>query len=138
MSAGDIAYAIKYLIQQDSTLSGLVGTRIYPNPIPENPTYPSIGFQQISDVQVSSHQGNSNLAQTRIQLDVWHNTYELAKAVRDNLKRVLRDYKGTVVNGIYTDRIDRIIWFNDMSLPDPVTQKQRRVIDLLILHDTTY
>jgi len=136
--ATNIEYAVKYLIQQDATLLGLVSTRIYPNPLPENPTYPSIGYQQISDVNHSSHSGSSQLATTRLQLDVWHNTYDAAKTVRDNLKRVLRDYKGTVINGTYTDRIDRIIWDNDQVMFDTETRKYHRVIDLLIWHNTQY
>lgn len=129
-----VEYAIRSLALADGQVSTLIGTRWYPNPIPEQPVYPSVGYQVISEVNVSSHQGNSNLATTRVQLSLWATTYDNALTLKEHLKRVLRDYRGTVGS----DRLDRVIWANDVSLLDPITQKQQRIIDLLVLHNTAY
>lgn len=129
-----IGYAIRALALADSGISTLLATRWYPAPLPENPVYPSVTYQIISENNVSSHQGNSNLAETRLQLNVWGTSYDNARTIKDNLKRVLRDYKGTV----NSDRIDRIIWANELTANDPLTQKQQRIIDLIIWHNTTY
>lgn len=129
-----IEYAIRSLALADTQIGNLVATRWYPNPIPENPTYPLIGYQIISENNVSSHQGNSNLAETRLQLSVWGTTYDNAVTLKEHLKRVLRDYKGLVGS----DRIDRIIWANELTTNDPITQKQQRIIDLIIWHNTLY
>lgn len=129
-----VEYAVRSLIIADATLLGLLGSRLYPAPLPEQPTYPALIYQQISDVNYSSHQGSSNLARTRLQLTIWGNSYDSVKVIRDNLKRVLRDFRGTVGG----DRLDRIIWANDIAQPDPDTRKQMRLIDLEILHDTQY
>lgn len=129
-----VGYAIRTLALADTQIGNLVGTRWYPTPLPEKPTYPAITYQIVSENNVSSHQGNSNLAETRLQLNVWSSTYDGARTLKDHLKRVLRDFKGTVI----TDRIDRIIWANEQTTNDPVTQKQQRIIDLIIWHNTTY
>lgn len=126
--------AIISLINADVTLVGLLSTRWYPLRLPENPTYPSGTYQQISDLNISSHQGNSNLADTRLQLTIWTTKYSDGVTIRDELKRVLRDFKGTVGS----DRLDRVEWANDLTMLEPETQKHQRVIDLLVWHNTVY
>lgn len=131
-----VEYAIKTLILADATLTTLWSNRYYPMRIPENPTYPCGSYQQVSQVNVSSHQGNSNLAQTRLQLTVWTSSYDQGKTIRDELKRLLRDYHSlTAVAGT---RLDRVIWDNDLANFEETTQKHQRIIDLLILHNTVY
>lgn len=125
-----IEYRIRDLALADPTIAGLIAARWYPAPLPENPTYQAVTYQQISQVNESSHSGNSNLARTRLQLSLWGTSHTALVNLRDNLKRVLRDYRGTV-GGI---RIDRIIWSNELSTNDPITSVQQRIIDLVILH----
>lgn len=127
-----IEYAVKSLALADPSIAAKVGTRWYPAPLPENPTYRAVTYQQISQVNHSSHQGSSNLANTRLQLNLWGTQHSDLIALRDDLKRVLRDYRGTA-SGI---RIDRIIWENDISLNEPETSVQQRIIDLVIFHNT--
>lgn len=127
-----IEYAIKTLALADAQVTAKVGTRWYPAPLPANPTYRAITYQQISQVNESSHSGSSNLARTRLQLNLWGQQHSDLVALRDDLKRVLRDFRGTA-SGI---RIDRIIWANDLTQTEPETQIQQRIVDLLILHAT--
>lgn len=131
-----VEYAIKSLILADATLTGLWSNRYYPMRIPEKATYPCGNYQQISQVNVSSHQGSAALAQTRLQITVWTVSYDQGKTIRDELKRLLRDYHSlTAVAGT---RLDRIIWANDLAQFEEVTQRHQRIIDLVILHNTTY
>jgi hypothetical protein len=134
----DITYAIRSLIVTDGTLFNLVGGRIYPQPIPITKVYPLISYSQVSDDTISAHTGNSNLANTRIQLDVFADTDALLTTLRDELKRRLRDFKGTVTIGLDSVRIDRLAWANDVRFVDPELQKPYRAIDLLCWHSTTY
>lgn len=129
-----IEYRIRDLALSDPTVAGLLGARWYPAPLPENPTYMALTYQEISQVNESSHSGNSNLARTRLQLTLWGTSHSALVGLRDNLKRVLRDFRGTV-GGI---RIDRIIWSNDLSTNEPDTQIQQRIVDLVILHYVQY
>lgn len=127
-----IEYVIRTIALADSAIATKIATRWYPAPLPENPTYRSVTYQQISQINHSSHDGTSNLATTRLQLLLWGLKYDDLVALRDDIKRVLRDFRG-VVSGV---RIDRVIWENDISLPEPETNVQQRVIDLRILHWT--
>lgn len=130
-----IEYAIRDLLIGDPVIVASVpAARIYPAPLKDNPTYPAITYNQVSQDNISSHSGNSNLAQTRLQLTLWAATYDTAQALRTEIKRVVRDYRG-VVRSI---RIDRVRFDNDLTGVDPDTQIQQRFIDLLIWHSTTY
>lgn len=131
-----VEYAVRSLIINDATLLGLWSTRYYPLKIPETPTLPCGSYQQISQVNVSSHSGNSNLAQTRLQVTVWTSGYDQGKTIRDELKRLLRDYHS--LTSVAGTRLDRIIWANDLAQFEPETQRYQRIIDLMVLHNTTY
>lgn len=135
-----IEYAIHALALADGVIGASVGTRWYPAPLPEPipqsgaTIYPAVTYQQISQVNLSSHQGNSNLAQTRLQISLWATLDDDGTRLRDELKRVLRDYRGTVGG----DRIDRIMWANDVAIYDPTTQIHQRAIDLMVYHYSQY
>jgi Protein of unknown function (DUF3168) len=129
-----IEYAIRDLILSDPAIVAIVGTRVYPAPLPANPVYPAITYQQISQGNVSSHSGNSHLANTRLQLTCWASSHTANSDLRDNLKRVLRDFHGNQ-SGY---RLDRVAWDNDLAQYESETAKHQRIIDLLIAHDTVY
>lgn len=134
----DIAYAVRSLIITDGVLFGLVGSRVYPQPLPPNKVYPIIGYFQVSDDNIASHSGTSNLANTRVQLDVYADTDALLTTLRDELKRRLNNFRGTVTVGLDQVRIDRLAWANDIRQNDPDLQKPYRTIDLMCWHSTTY
>lgn len=129
-----IEYKIRDLALANPTIAGTLGARWYPNPLPQSVTYPALGYQQISQVNHSSHEGSSHLATTRLQLDLWAPKHTDLTTLRDNLLLVLRDFKG-IVGGV---RIDRIKIENDSSFVEPDTNIQRRIIELLIWHYVQY
>jgi hypothetical protein len=126
-----IEYAIKAIALADLTVAGLIGTRWYPDTLPENPIYPAVVYQQISQVTIGSHTETANLAQTRLQLTLWCNTFDQAITLRNAIRTVLNDYRGSS-SGV---RIDRCQWYSDLSTSDPITQKFNRFIDLMIWHN---
>ena len=129
-----IEYAVRDLMLADASIVALLVARIFPAPLIDK-VYPAITYQQISVPEdVSSHLGTSHLANTRLQLDLWATTYDNGITLRDNVRRVLRDYHGTVG----TINIGRIKWANELSFDDPLIQIRRRTIDLLIWHYVSY
>lgn len=62
-----------------TALTALVGTRIYPQWIPDQAKYPAVTFIRISGGQVNSLTGYSCLENPRIQMDVWAETYKQAR-----------------------------------------------------------
>jgi hypothetical protein len=58
-------------------LSALVGTRIYPNRLPDNPTLPACVYQRISTLNHLAS-GDVPLIRARMQIDCWSDSYVTA------------------------------------------------------------
>jgi hypothetical protein len=102
----NIAAALnKYLLAQ-STVTALVGTRIYPLVSPVDCEYPLIVYQEISDVPYHAMGQDASIYSPRFQVSVYAQTYLSAKTVSAAVKTALRDATGTWggVGGVAVDR----------------------------------
>jgi len=125
----ELETAVYSALTGDATVSGLVGTRIYPLVAPQDAALPAIVYQRISQQARVSHSGNSCLARTRLQVLSISESYSgakaLAKAVQDVLHTrrdqaadpridviLLDDEEDgfTDTNDLYTVRQDYIAW----------------------------
>lgn len=91
----DLEQALYSILSADGTVSGLVGTRIYPNVIPQDVSLPAIAYQRISAMRVFSHGGPSCLARPRFQITCLATSYSSAKAVANAVRGALNGYVGT-------------------------------------------
>ena len=102
----------------DGTISGQVGTRVYPAISPPAVTYPLIVYSTISAVP----NGSNGCVRTRIQLDVYAATYAVVKTIRGGVQALADATKNwTYVEG-----------------PDDYEDEEevfRQVIDLIIQHE---
>jgi len=137
-----VQYAVRAIALADSQIGAQIASRWYPKPIPESMnTYPAVDYQLIDTVTESAHnnvdrtQIAPGFAKTRLQLTLWHNTYDLVETLTNHFKRVLRDYKG--IAGSPAVRIDRIQWMSERDDYDETVQKRLKIIDLVVQHDTT-
>jgi hypothetical protein len=58
----------------------IVGTRVYPNSAPDSPVKPYIVYSRLSSQEQNTLEGTGVLTQTRMQVDVWADTYGEAQA----------------------------------------------------------
>jgi len=63
-----------------AAVTTVIGTRLYPVVLPQDPDYPCVSYQRIDSVKINDLQGYSTLEDVRMQIDVWGTTY---KGVRD-------------------------------------------------------
>lgn len=77
MDAGSAVYSD---LSRDPTVSGLVGTRIYPRMIPQDADLPAIAYLIPSDPREHTHDGGRT-KRTRIQIICLGSTYAQAKSV---------------------------------------------------------
>ena len=83
-------------------VTALVSTRIYPNRVPLGTVYPAIGYSMITSGLV----GSSNCQESRIQVDMFSETYSNCKSVRDAVLAVVngrRDWGYVQGPDIYED-----------------------------------
>lgn len=128
-----IEEALFSILTNDSALSALIGTRVYPNIFPQGVTLPAISYQRISSVRLHSHSGASQLARPRFQLTCLSDSYTEAISVANALREALDGYGGVPAgvrvpvaliqnefdtyaeeNDLHTVRQDYYIWFAEV------------------------
>ena len=65
------ADAVVVYLKADPALAAWVGTRIYQAHLPQSPLYPAIVVQSVSEPRTYHARGVTDLAQTRLQVDVY-------------------------------------------------------------------
>jgi len=91
-----IESALYTLITSDSRVAALISDRIYPLLVPDKTAFPSVAYQQISEVPMKTHTGPDDLRHERYQLTIHASDYDTARAVRRALSNCLDGYVGDV------------------------------------------
>lgn len=73
----------------------LVGTRIYPLLLPQNPTLPAVTYQRISTPREAAF-GRAFFEHPRFQFNCWADDLPAAVAVGDQVKAALNLYAGAM------------------------------------------
>lgn len=115
----------------DATVASLIGTRMFPVKLPQNPTFPAVMIQTISGERVHSTDGASGLAGPRIQIDCWAESYADADAVFEAVRKRLDgkgngDIQGMFIQserddfdfelGIYNRSMDVFVWHKEATV----------------------
>lgn len=126
----------KHLIA-DNTVSGIIGTRLYPEMLPEGTALPAMVYQRISRDGLIAHDGPTGLATVRMQLTLLAASYltlrTLAEAVRvvfDGKRQTIGGSGGVVVHESYVD--------NDFGSYGELSDAMGRYVDrmdIILLHE---
>lgn len=73
----------------DPTVSGMVGLRVYPHLLPQNPTYPAITFNRVATVPVSVLTGAQEMSFHTMQVSAWSPSYGTAHIVASGIRHAL-------------------------------------------------
>jgi hypothetical protein len=124
---------IKTLLEADSGVTGLVGTRIYAGQIPQQPTLPCIGFSKVSSIDVPpiSASAGQNIAQGRIQVTAFAADYPATKTVLEAVYQALR-YRSGLIATVTVISVLPDVEGPDIYDPDLAQFYQSR--DFLITH----
>jgi hypothetical protein len=115
-------------------VSNLIGSRIYPNIVPQKAPMPAVTYQQISGPRLHDMQGAVGLAKARYQINCWAVSYAGAKELAETIRLTLNGYRSSgVIKFIrqadegdlpktlpgldqltrYGKRLDFFIWFEE-------------------------
>jgi len=78
-----------------SSVTSIVGTRIFPGVRPQGSVLPSIVFNKISGGPLYDDEGEVGLDQDRVQIDSWSTDYTEAKSLSREVRASLSAYFGT-------------------------------------------
>jgi hypothetical protein len=76
-------------------LAALVGARIYPVLAPEAAAAPFVVYQRITGERIDSLSGPSGMATPRFQVDVYATSYAASRAIAEQVRLALDNFRGT-------------------------------------------
>ena len=80
----------------DVAVTGICGLNIYPDIAPQNVQYPFMVYTIINSLPVDFKDGQSNLEEITLQIDVYTNNYETTQTLANNVRNRLDRFVGTV------------------------------------------
>ena len=80
----------------DTTITNICGLNIFPDIAPQNVQYPFMVYTIINSLPVDFKDGQSNLEEITIQIDVYTNNYETTQTLGNNVRNRLDRFVGTV------------------------------------------
>ena len=128
------AKALRARLIGDATLTGLIGTRIYPGKAPQDPTLPYVVYHRISPTRTPTLNGPTLVPETRIQLDIIATSQASAELVATAIRNRIDGYTGTsasvsVLSSVVEDEMDM-----DETIEGSDSIYYRVVMDVLIQH----
>jgi hypothetical protein len=83
-------------LSTDVAVTGVCGLNIYPDIAPQNVQYPFIVYTIINSTPVDFKDGQSNLEEITVQLDVYTNNYETTQTLSNAVRNRLDRFTGTL------------------------------------------
>lgn len=134
-----IGAGLRTLLINDSGVSNLIGSRMYPVRLPQSPTVPAIVYMAITGQRFHNTEGSSGLSGPRIQIDCWAATFSETQSLALAVRKVLDGYRGAAgddtiqgaffdserdffeadagVSGLYRTSMDFFIYFEEDPTP---------------------
>lgn len=91
----EILKAVRSHILGTTSVSDLVGTRVYWQRLEQNATLPAVVLKELSNEAAEHLLGTSGLSTTRVQIDCYATSYPAAFALREAIRQRLHAYRGT-------------------------------------------
>lgn len=107
----EIEEALVARLLSDAPLAALIGTRIYPDEMPQGSVLPTVCYLDVSDVKMHTLLGQAVVERPVRQFTVYAATKASAKAVAKAIKASLSDYQGTL-SGLEIQKIEQL---NEMA-----------------------
>lgn len=114
-----------------SAINDLIGLRLYPLKLPQNPTYPAAIYQRISNLGLLAHDGPAQLDTARFQFDFFGRSYSQARAVATAFRTYLEGYHGLMGE----IRISVIVFENEIDAWGEEAGVFRLTQDYKIIHN---
>ncbi len=120
--------AVYTILSAATALTDHVSTRIYPDHLPQNCTYPAITFYRVDTVRESAFDTDPGIATSRFQVSVWSTSPvtsgDVADHVRTALHRTIGSYGGLTITDSAID--------GEITTYDSETEEHQVAIDFMI------
>ena len=92
----NIAPAVFEILKNDATITGIVGTRIYPDQVPQGVPYPALVHYKTEVEQTVIKSAPTKNYKIRWQIDIYSEKYGQSATLAAAIKGLLDEYSGTV------------------------------------------
>ena len=107
-------------LSTDGYITAYIGTKIYPDITPQNVQYPFVVYTITNSLPVDYKDGQSNLEEITLQLDVYTQSYDdtqdLANLIRNRLDRFTGTVEGVEVQTIKYVSSDSQVFNAELSV----------------------
>lgn len=100
---------IRARLASDGAVAGLIGGRIYPLKLPQQPTYPALTYNRVSGPRLHDLQGSARRAMPRITINSWAEDYDVALVLAQAVRLCLDGFIGRLTTLQATIRIENEI-----------------------------
>jgi hypothetical protein len=138
---------IYYILSNNSGVTDLVSTRIYPMRLPLNTDYPAITFQLVDAIPINQKSGRANYINARVQVNCYavdkdsisgnQSSINIARAVKSALERVGASVKALVLSNTGLTLINSTL-LSEVDLTDDNSDYEGvffRALDFNICYD---
>jgi hypothetical protein len=94
-------------LSTDTAVTNICGLSIYPDIAPQNVQYPFIVYTITNSTPVNFKDGQSNLEEINLQVDIYTNNYDTTQTLANNVRNRLDRFAGTV-NGVSVQTINYV------------------------------
>lgn len=89
------------LATAQAAVVGAVGANVFPAKAPQSAPYPRIiVVKQGAEHMKSINNGRAGLAKTKVRLEIYHQLYNTAEGIAENVRQLLDGYRGALPNGL--------------------------------------
>jgi hypothetical protein len=107
-------------LSTDGAILAYVGSKIYPDIVPQNVQYPFVVYTITNSTPVDYKDGQSNLEEIEIQIDVYTQNYDdtqdLSNLIRNRLDRFVGTVEGVEVQSIKYTASDSQVYNAELSV----------------------
>ena len=125
-----IEEAIFSKLTGEAAVTNLVGTRVYPFQMPQNPIYPAVVYSRVSTRRDMDHSGPGDMAWARFQFDCYGTSYASVKGLANVVRQVLHGFTGTVSGVDFC----RVSFLNEVDDFEPQAEIHWVAVDFQIIH----
>jgi hypothetical protein len=109
-------------------LAALIGDRVYPVQIPQEPTLPAVGYLRVSTMPVQRRDANPpTYTRARFQLDGWAGDFDAMIALRKQIRAAMGAFVLATV-----PRVDVALLAGDRDFYEEDTLRWRCTLDYMI------
>lgn len=107
-------------LSSDGSITAYIGTKVYPDITPQDVQYPFVVYTIVNSLPVDYKDGQSNLEEINIQIDVYTQSYddtqEISNLIRNRLDRFVGSAEGVEVQTIKYISSDSQVYNAELSV----------------------